>query len=299
MLGDINTCLLAHICTLSVGIIVSSYYLVGTFTHKIPKTLINGRICSLFCFIFAVAARYFQLTENVLWFALARAAELSMLFAAVVYVFEHVAKSIFMTLRLSFPRFVNRMLTALRVLLALAVVAFSVELAVIQTNLALQAQTIATLSAQLVGSVIVCVTFVYMTRLVVKFRRWKLESGMDNMHTHAKALLRKQYETALVVAIAGIYSAVLVWTLLVVIGNPRGALDTEASIPLCPSESYATIWTPLVIVIVSEIATHDRSAERRRSEKTRDEAARTNIARPLPSPRPRACRRSSIEWESV
>lgn len=298
MLPDIGACLLAHIGTLTVGIIVSSYYLVGAFTHKIRQTLINGRICSLLCFVFAVVVRYFQWSENVLWFALARAAELSMVFAAVIYVCEHVAENIFMTLRCTFPQFVNRMLAALRVLLALAVVAPSVELAVLQTNRALHAQTIINLSAQLVGSAILCITFVYLAHLVFKFRRWRIESGMDNLHAHAKELFRKQYETALVMTFAGIYSAALVWTLMVVIENPRGALDAEASIARCPSESYATIWAPLAIVIGSEITTHDWSAERRRSDKRRDEAARTRIARPLPSPNSRG-RRLSIECESI
>lgn len=296
---NVDACLLAHAVSLFIGLVVSAYYLVGAITHNIPKTLTKGRVCTTLCFVFAILVRYFQFMENVLWYALGRGLEMALLLAAVIYTCEHVAENIFIALSLPFPTFVKHMLTALRVLIGLGAVAPSIELAVTLTSRALHVQIIVGLVFQLTASILVCSAFAYFTYLVLKFRRWRLESGMDHLHAYATALSRKKYETALTTAVGGVYSAALVWTIVSVIESSRGNLDGQANISmLCPPDSYVTIWVPIFIVICLQLITHDRTAERRRSEKARDEYARTQtIARVLPSPRCRA-RRSSIQMAS-
>ena len=71
---------------------------------------------------------------------------------------------------------------------------------------------------QVAVSILMCFSFAYFSHLLAKFRHWKLESGMDHLHAHARALSRKKCETALVSATSAFYSAILVLALISVFG---------------------------------------------------------------------------------
>lgn len=99
---NINACLLTHAVSLIVGIFLSTLYVIGSITHRIPLTLTKARVLSLLFFLFAVPARYFKYIEDIFWFALERGVEWALMLAAVVYFCEDVAKNIFVACTLRY-----------------------------------------------------------------------------------------------------------------------------------------------------------------------------------------------------